>query len=157
MDRDPQIRHLEAIQGVINRMAQNSLRSKMSVTFVARFALAAAKSFRFFSSPSACIFWISRLFSASRKTLQCSVIASGRRPSSDFSDGYQARSSLHGPLFCVTLLYPPIFHGAILRPSPQDDFVGRGACSNGRKLRRSSMARKPVFYSFHFDNDVMRV
>ena len=63
MDTDQQIRHLEAVQGVINRMAQNSFSLKgWSVTLVtALFALAAANSnpsFVLLGYVPACVFWI---------------------------------------------------------------------------------------------------
>lgn len=63
MEEGTKIHHLEAVQGVINRMAQNSFLIKgWSVTLVsALFALAAAKSnssFVLLAYVPACMFWI---------------------------------------------------------------------------------------------------
>ena len=125
MDRDPQIRHLEAIQGVINRMAQNSFALKgWSVTLVsALFALAAAKSnpgFVLLAYVPACIFWIldgyflrqERLFRALYDSVR---VKETIEPKDFFSMDTRPFIATTDSWLCVTLsLTLRIFHGAIL-------------------------------------------
>jgi len=125
MDRDSQIRHLEAIQGVMNRMAQNSFSLKgWSVTLVsALFALAAAKSnpgFVLLAYVPACIFWIldgyflrqERLFRALYDNVR---VKETIEPKDFFSMDTRPFIAVTDSWLRVTLsLTLRIFHGAIL-------------------------------------------
>lgn len=125
VDKDAQIRHLEAIQGIINRMAQNSFSLKgWSVTLVsALFALAAAKSnpgFALLSYIPACIFWIldgyflcqEKLF---RKLYDGVRLKEAIDPKDFFSMDTNPFVSETPSWLCVTLSPTlRLFHGAIL-------------------------------------------
>jgi|SRR5579883_221875 len=125
MGNDVKIHHLEAIQGVINRMAQNSFLIKgWSVTLVsALFALATAQSnsgFVLLAYVPACMFWIldgyflyqEKLY---RRLFDHVRISKESEPAEFFSmDTTSFRNQMPSWL-CValsrTLL---VFHGAVL-------------------------------------------
>lgn len=125
MDRDPQIRHLEAIQGVINRMAANSFSLKgWSVTIVsALFALAADKSsssFVLLAYIPACIFWIldgfflrqERLFRALYDSIRLRDVVEAK---DFFSMDTRPFAGAVDSWLCVTLSRTLLlYHGAIL-------------------------------------------
>ena len=125
MDREPQIRHLEAVQGVINRMAQNSFALKgWSVTLVsALFALAAANSnpaFALLAYVPASIFWILDGYFLHQEKLFRKLYDDVRRketiePMSFFSMDTSAFIAETPPWLSVTFsLTLRLFHGAVL-------------------------------------------